>query len=152
MKKIDIGNRLFHILMPILLGTAVGIIFKDYTSYIETLERTIKIPSIVFPIVWSILYILIGIWYDFFERDTNNINKIVYYILLFMNFLFTPVLFYFKQIVLALIIVGVLLVGNAYLLLRSYRYGKYSYLLIPYVLWLMFALTLMFDLLINNVL
>ena len=152
MKKLDISNKLFHILMPILLGTVVGIIFKDYNSYIETLERTIKVPAIVFPIVWSVLYVLIGIWYDFFERDTDNINKVIYYILLFMNFLFTPVLFYFKQIVLALIIVGILLVGNAYLLFRSYRYGKYSYLLIPYVLWLMFALTLMFDLLINNVL
>ena len=47
MKKLDISNKLFHILMPILLGTVVGIIFKDYNSYIETLERTIKVPAII---------------------------------------------------------------------------------------------------------
>ena len=152
MKNKDIGNKLFHILMPILLGTVVGIIFKDYTAYIDSLERTIKVPKIVFPIAWSILYLLIGFWYDFFERDADNVSKIIYYVLLFMNFLFTPMLFYFKQIVLALIVVVVLLIGNAYLFYRSFRYGKYCYLLVPYILWLMFALTLMFDLLINNVL
>lgn len=152
MKKLDISNRLFHILMPILLGTVVGIIFKDYNSYIETLERTIKVPAIVFPIVWSVLYVLIGIWYDFYEKETDTKNKVIYYVLLFMNLLFTPVLFYLHQIVLALIIVVVLLIGNIYLLVDSYKMGKFSYLLLPYIIWLMFALTLMFDLLINNIL
>ena len=105
MKKNDISNKLFHILMPILLGTVVGIIFKDYNSYIETLERTFAVPPIVFPIVWSILYVLIGFWYNKFEADVDSKDKVIYYILLFVNYLFTPVLFYFKQIVLALVIV-----------------------------------------------
>ena len=152
MKTKEIGNKLFHILMPILLGTVVGIIFKDDMSYIETLERIIKVPTIVFPIVWSILYVLIGFWYDKYEEEATLKDKVIYYILLFLNLLFTPILFYFKQIVIALLIVVVLLIGNIYLLVKSYRLGKYSYLLIPYLLWLMVALTLMFDLLINNVL
>lgn len=152
MKTKEIGNKLFHILMPILLGTVVGIIFKDDMSYIETLERIIKVPTIVFPIVWSILYVLIGFWYDKFEEEATLKDKVIYYILLLFNLLFTPILFYFKQIVIALLIVVVLLIGNIYLFVKSYRLGKYSYLLIPYLLWLMVALTLMFDLLINNVL
>ena len=152
MKTKEIGNKLFHILMPILLGTVVGIIFKDDMSYIETLERIIKVPTIVFPIVWSILYVLIGFWYDKYEEEATLKDKVIYYILLFLNLLFTPILFYFKQIVIALLIVVVLLIGNIYLFVKSYRLGKYSYLLIPYLLWLMVALTLMFDLLINNVL
>lgn len=152
MKTKEIGNKLFHILMPILLGTVVGIIFKDDMSYIETLERIIKVPTIVFPIVWSILYVLIGFWYDKYEEEATLKDKVIYYILLLFNLLFTPILFYFKQIVIALLIVVVLLIGNIYLFVKSYRLGKYSYLLIPYLLWLMVALTLMFDLLINNVL
>ncbi len=152
MKKLDISNKLFHILMPILLGTVVGIIFKDYNSYIETLERTIKVPAIIFPIVWSILYVMIGFWYDFYEKQAVTRNKVLYYVLLFMNLAFTPVLFYLHQIVLALIIVVVLLIGNSYLFVSSLKMGKFSYLLIPYILWSMVALTLMFDLVINNVL
>ena len=151
MKKNDISNKLFHILMPILLGTVVGIIFKDYNSYIETLERTYVVPPIVFPIVWSILYVLIGFWYNKFEADVDSKDKVIYYILLFVNYLFTPVLFYFKQITLALIVVVVLLIGNVYLFVKSLPNGKFSYLLIPYILWLMVALTLMLDLFINNV-
>lgn len=151
MRNNELGNKLFHILMPILLGTVVGIIFKDYNSYIETLERTIKVPNIVFPIVWSVLYVLIGIWYNLYEKEANKVNKVIYYVLLAVNLLFTPVLFYFHLIVPALIITVVLLVGNVYLFLMSFREGKYSYLLIPYLLWLVFASVLMFDLFIHNV-
>ena len=94
MRNNELGNKLFHILMPILLGTVVGIIFKDYNSYIETLERTIKVPNIVFPIVWSVLYVLIGLWYNLYEKEASKVNKVIYYVLLVINLLFTPVLFY----------------------------------------------------------
>lgn len=151
MKKIDIGSMLFHILTPILLGSVVGIVFNDYTSYIDELNKTITVPKLVFPIVWSVLYLLIGIWYHYFEKESITRNKVIYYALLALNFLFTPVLFYFENIVLALIIVAILLIGNIYLLINSLRKGKYGYLLIPYVLWLAFATILMVDLLINNV-
>jgi tryptophan-rich sensory protein len=151
MKKIDIGSFLFHLLTPILLGMAVGLIFNDF-DYIDSLNKTIDVPKIVFPIVWSVLYLLIGYWYHNYEKEATTRNKVIYYILLGLNFLFTPVLFYFHNIVLALIIVVVLLIGNVYLLIDSIKKGRYGYLLLPYILWLTFAGVLMVDLLINNVL
>lgn len=150
MKKIDIGNLLFHVLTPILLGMAVGLIFNDF-EYVDSLNKTIDVPKIIFPIVWSILYLLIGIWYHNYEKEATSRNKVIYYILLGINFLFTPVLFYFHNIILALIIVVVLIIGNIYLLIDSIKKGKYGYLLLPYILWLIFAGVLMVDLLINNV-
>ena len=60
---------LYIFIIYILTFSIVGIIFKDYNSYIETLERTIKVPAIIFPIVWSILYVMIGFWYDFYEKQ-----------------------------------------------------------------------------------
>lgn len=150
MKKIDIGSLLFHVLTPILLGMVIGIVFNN-TSYTDELNKTINVPSIVFPIVWSILYLLIGVWYHNYEKEAISRDKVIYYILLALNFLFTPVLFYFENIVLALIIVVILIIGNIYLLINSIRKGKYGYLLAPYVIWLMFAGILMVDLLINNV-
>lgn len=112
MKRLNISYSLFKILTPILIGSVVGLFFKDYTSYIEQLNRNIEVPAVLFPIVWSILYVLIGIWYFFYEKEDNKKNNIIYYILLFINFMFTPVLFYFHNIVLALIISIILLLGN----------------------------------------
>ena len=97
MKKIDISDFLFHALFPIIVGSSIGFMLKDYNSYIEGLEKSIKVPSIVFPIVWSILYLLIGVWYHFFEIEASKTDKIIYYFGLLLNFMFSPVLFYFEN-------------------------------------------------------
>lgn len=151
MKKHDIGNILFYILSPILLGTFVGMVFND-NSYLESLNRSIEVPPVVFPIVWSILYILIGIWYSIYQKEASGSKKVIYYVLLIINLLFSPTLFYLKNITLSLIIVIILIIGNIYLLLDSIKGGKkFGYLLAPYVLWLFVAFTLMMDLFINNI-
>lgn len=152
MKHIEIKDLVIDILVPVASGTIVGIVFKDYTSSIESFERSIIVPPIVFPIVWSILYILMGIWYYFFGMEATTKQKIFYYVLLGINLLFTPVLFYFKNITLALLITLVLLFGNIYLFLNYVRKDKKSYILVPYLIWLLFANALMIDLFINNVL
>lgn len=151
MKKIDISSLLFHILLPIIFGSAVGFIFND-SSFVDSLDKTIEVPKILFPIVWSILYLLIGIWYHNYSNTANPKQKVLYYVLLFLNFLFTPTLFYFKNITLALVIVVILLVGNIILFRDSIKKSKIGYLLIPYILWLFFAGVLMVDLFVNNIL
>jgi len=152
MKKIDISDLVIDILIPLGTGTIIGLLFQNYTSSIEEFNRTIVVPPILFPIVWSILYILIGIWYYFFGMEASTKQKILYYVLLGINLLFTPVLFYFKNIVLSLVITVVLLLGNIYLFIYSIRLDKKGYVLLPYLIWLLFANVLMVDLLINNVL
>lgn len=151
MKRIEIKDLVIDILIPLASGSIIGIIFKDYTSYIETLNRTIIVPPIVFPIVWGIFYILIGIWFYFFGMEANLRQKVIYYILLGVNLLFTPVLFYFKQISLALIVTLILLIGNLYLFFISIKKDKKGYILLPYLIWLVFANVLMIDLFVNNV-
>lgn len=150
MKKIS--DILFYVFTPLLIGTIIGLIFKDYTSYIQTLNRNIKVPSLIFPIAWSILYLVIGIWYYFYQKNATDKNKLLYYILLVLNYLFTPLLFYFKQITLSLILVLLLIIGNAYLFYDFLKKDKKSYILIPYLIWLCFAQILMIDLFINNIL
>ena len=141
-----------HALFPIIIGSAIGFMLKDYNSYLEELNRSIKVPNIVFPIVWSILYLLIGIWYHFFEINASKNDKIIYYFGLLLNFMFSPVLFYFHNIPFAFLITILLLVINIYLLFKSVKQSKTGYLLLPYLLWLVFANILMIDLLVNNVL
>ena len=152
MKRIEIKDLVIDILIPVSLGTVVGLVFRDYTSSIEEFNRSIIVPPIVFPIVWSVLYILLGVWFYFFGMEASSKQKIFYYTLLGINLLFTPVLFYFKNITFALLITLVLLSGNLYLFITYLKKDKKSYILLPYLIWLVVANVLMLDLFINNVL
>ncbi len=152
MKRIEIKDLVINILIPVASGTLVGLIFKDYTSSIEEFNRSIVVPPIIFPIVWSVLYILMGVWFYFFGMEASTKQKIYYYALLGVNLLFTPVLFYFKNITFSLVITLILLIGNSYLFITYLKKDKKSYILLPYLIWLVVANVLMLDLFINNVL
>ena len=152
MKRIEIKDLVINILIPVASGTLVGLIFKDYTSSIEEFNRSIVVPPIIFPIVWSVLYILMGVWFYFFGMEASTKQKIYYYALLGVNLLFTPVLFYFKNITFSLVITLILLIGNSYLFIAYLKKDKKSYILLPYLIWLVVANVLMLDLFINNVL
>ena len=109
MKKFDYSSFLFNVFSPLLLGTIIAFLFKDSFTSIDNLNRNINFPPIIFIIVWSALYLLMGIWYFKFEKDNKNelINSI-YWISLFVNLMFVPILFSLNNLVLALIDVIVL--------------------------------------------
>lgn len=147
----DIKKILFNIVVPLLLGALFGYAARNDFSYLSELNRTIKLPGIVFIIAWSILYILMGIWQYYNELDDDKFKSNIYYVALFVNLLFTPVLFTFHQLVFAFVIVIVLFGLIFYLFYSSLKEKKrYSYLLIPYLIWLVLAFVLMLDLVINN--
>lgn len=153
MKKKNTIEIIFNVGLPLILSLVVWLLTKNDISYIESLNRNIKVPSFIFPIVWSILYILMGIWFYLFKKDypLDYKNQIIYWISLFVNLLFSFLLFSFKQITLSFIDVILLLIMIIYLFLVTLiRNKKYSYLLLPYILWLFVAFTLMLDLLVNN--
>ena len=153
MKKNQVINFVFNVFTPLILGAIVGFLTKNDYSYLESLNRTIIIPPIVFPIVWSILYLLQGIWYHLFlkiEPDNDKIESI-YWGSIAVNLLFTPLLFTFQFPVFAFIdvIILVLLIGYLFFYSLSKKY-KIAYLYVPYMLWLMLATALMFDILLHN--
>ena len=69
MKKIDIKKLLFYILIPLISGAIVGIItsgdMKSYNGFV---------PGWIFPVVWSILYILMGISSYLVREDDDALN------------------------------------------------------------------------------
>ena len=148
MKKLNIGTLLFDVFTPLILGSILGILVKDDFSYLETLNRNIVVPPVVFIIVWSILYLLMGLWYYLYEKNENkDYIKNLYWISLFVNLMFTPTLFLLKNIYLALINVIILLGLIIYIFINGIKNKqKYSYLLLPYIIWLFVALTIMIDL------
>lgn len=140
------------IFVPLILSFFVFLATKEDIGYLETLQRKIVVPPIVFPIVWTILYVLMGVWNYFYEQDhPNDVATSIYWVSILVNMLFSFFLFTFHQILLALIDVLLLFILILYLFIKSIREKKkYAYLLVPYLLWLIVAFTLMVDLWIHN--
>lgn len=57
-----------NILFPIVLGGIVGLIISKFMDYNQLLKPPFAPPGAVFGIVWSIIYILMGISYQFYKR------------------------------------------------------------------------------------
>lgn len=94
-------------------------------------------PDLVFPIVWTILYILIG----YSSYRVSKIQKIplVYFIQLALNF--TWIIVYTRiGISLAFINIILLWISIVLCIISFYEIDKpASYLLIPYLLWVSYA-------------
>ncbi len=152
MRKDNVINFIFNVFTPLILGAIMGLLTKDDYSYLDSINRTIMVPNIVFPIVWSILYLLQGIWYHLYLKMENE-PKIdtIYWLSILVNLLFMPLLFTFKQPILAMIdvIVLIFLIGYLFFYSLGKKY-KIGYLYLPYLLWLIVAFSLMLDILIHN--
>lgn len=151
--KNNIFKLAFNILIPLLLSFLVFLATKNDISYLETLNRKIVLPNMVYPIVWSVLYVLMGIWIYFYEKNHPDDKKtiVVYWISVFVNLMFSFILFSFHQILLAFFDVIVLFIMIGYLFIKNLlQKEKYAYLLLPYIVWLCFATSLMVDLIVHN--
>ena len=133
MKKIDYKELIKYIAVPLVLGAIVGLITKNQSSNYDVI-----VPGFVFPIVWSILYILMGIS-SYIVRDDKELMNI-YKVNLGINILWPIIFFSLKLRVLAFFWILILILVVGYMIYRFYNKNKISaYLLIPYILWLVFA-------------
>ena len=112
-------------------------------------------PSKVFMIAWSILYFLITLSFIFYIKSGLSKKDILPLFLFFMglilNFSWGYIFFKKHEILLGFFIIA----GIIFLLIPTiilfYKKNKISgLLLIPYLIWLLFALYLNFDIYIKN--
>ena len=135
-------KKIFHALFPLIIGGIVGMITSGYMDYNDLIKPTLSLPGIVFPIAWTIIYLLIGISYTLLKEkgEVSKETKQLYYSQLVFNYLWTSIFFVFKLRLLSvlwIIILDVLVIVMTY---QFYKQNKLSgILLIPYVLWLIFA-------------
>ena len=148
-----------YIILNITISLGIGALSALLTMNSMDLYKKINTPkiappSIVFPIVWTILYILIGLASYLIHREKNN-NKesalILYYFLLILNFSWPIVFFNYQNFLLALAILLALNISTVFLIYLFYKI-KHSaaYLLLPYFIWIMFALYLNFWIFLHN--
>ena len=129
------------------VATAIlgGLFFMNSSEFYNTLVRPpLAPPSIVFPIVWGILYVAMAISMILYLRENPDDTKSfwLYVVNLILNALW-PLFFFTLQnvgvallVLVAMIFVNLLLLGK----LKDVKWAFYLYL--PYLLWQLFALYL----------
>jgi benzodiazapine receptor len=140
--------KILFVLAPLILGFSISLLYTAEGEWYRNLKKPELIPpSIAFSIVWSILYLLFGIsmYYGIYNRT------IWYWIMpvvnLALNLSFTPLMFGANNLLLAFVITIFTLLTSLMIILQFYitKNVMSIFLLIPYVLWLMFASYLAYD-------
>ena len=135
-------QKLLYILTPLIGGSIVGLIINKSIDYNYLVNPPLSPPSYLFPIVWNILYLLIGISYYIYRKNNNDDSLTIklYYIQLILNYLWSIIFFTLKLRTLAVIWIIVLAITVIYLMIRFYKEERtIFYLFIPYILWVLFA-------------
>ena len=133
----------------ILITAAVGGLSALLTnmgmeSYRQAVKPPLTPPEIVFPIVWSVLFLLMAVsaarvWMTDNSRLRNH-AVIVYAIQLFFNFFWSVLFFNLQAYGLAFLWIIGLWLMILLMIIRFYRIDKPAGLLqIPYLLWVTFA-------------
>lgn len=130
------------VLIPLIIGGIVGWIMSSNTSYDTLKQPAIAPPDWLFPVVWAILYILMGISYGLLQ-EKGLIDKkanIIYYLQLGVNALWSIIFFVWELRLLAFFWIVLLLILVIMFLVMFYKRNKVSGLIqIPYLLWTTFA-------------
>lgn len=130
------------ILVPLLIGGLVGFLTSDYIDYNNLIHPSFAPPSILFPIVWTILYTLMGVSYGILKSNSLTDDKIntIYYSQLFVNALWSFFFFVFQWRLFSFFWILLLIALVVLTIIEFYRKNKVAGLLqIPYLLWISFA-------------
>jgi benzodiazapine receptor len=140
---------LVSILPPLVLGAVAGFITaKAIPTWYVTLNRpAISPPNWLFGPVWSTLYVLMGFSLFMILRLPDSRERTfalrIYIVQLLLNFLWSFLFFYFKNIGLALIEIIVLWICILKMILVFRKLNQLSaYLNLPYLCWVTFAVVL----------
>ena len=135
-----------------LIGGLATINFKE-PWYSLIIRPSFSPPDWVFAPVWTTLYFMMTLAIWLFWHSTNRDMKTVYiyFIHLIFNTTWSVVFFVFHNMFLALLVLIILIALIINLILRFKRVKMLSaYLMIPYLLWCIFALILNTSLIILN--
>ena len=137
---------IISLIIPLLVGAISAFITNNQMETYSNLNTPLLAPpGWLFPIVWTLLYILIGIssYFIYISHDPKRENALIVYSFHFF--------FNLHNYFLSLMILIALILTVIYMLIIFKKINPKSfYLNIPYILWLFFALYLNFMIFINN--
>lgn len=123
------------------LGILSGIsVSAGDSSWFQHLNKpTFNPPNWMFGPVWTILYILMGIALGKIWKNNSRIQLTLFVTQFIFNLLWSPLFFYYHQILFALIDLLMLWTCLLILILLIKKQSKIFILLLPYFLWVSFA-------------
>lgn len=139
---IKFKNYAKSIFLTLIVGGIVGVIISNSIDYNNLAKPFLAPPSLVFPVVWTILYILMGVSYGILKNNSllDNKTKIIYYLQLFINALWSIFFFTLKTRLFSFFWILLLITLVIIMIIEFYKKNKLAGLLqIPYLLWILFA-------------
>jgi len=150
-------SLLVYIGIPLLIGALSALASGSGMSRFNMLNKpSFSPPAWLFPVVWTILYILMGIASYLVVNSGESEQKIkkaitVYAIQLVFNFFWSIIFFNLEQYLLAFFWLLALLFLVVYTAVLFYNISKTAgYLMIPYIIWLILAGILNFAIFVLN--
>lgn len=159
LNKISSTAKLF---ISILLCQATGIVSSLLSNisgndWFEKLKKPIWFPpNYLFGIVWSILYLLMGIslwliWKSNYDKEKKDKAILFFLFQLTANFLWSIIFFRFHLPIVAQIDILIMLNLIIITAIKFYPISKMAaFLFIPYIVWVCFATILNMSILILN--
>lgn len=145
-QKKNYFSLFFWIVALQLIAISIGFFNKTEMSnwYIFLNRSTLTPPSYIFPIAWTFLYTLISIcgWiiWQVYSSVQLKFLKYLYVVQLLLNWIWTPLFFYYHFISLSFFVLILMNILIGTIIYFAYKPVKIvSILMIPYLLWLMFA-------------
>ena len=134
------------IAIPLLVGVISSVLIRQSMQNFAMLEKPpFAPPTWVFPVVWTILYVLMGISSYLIliataEKEKKENALLLYWYQLAVNFLWPTFFFNFEWYLFSFFWIVLLWVLVFLMILRFYKIDKRAaYLNIPYLIWLLLA-------------
>ena len=147
-------TKIIWVVVTFLLGGLGALLAGNFDVYESYEKPPLSPPAILFPIVWTLLYILIGIAAGIVadSRDVDRTSALKLYCLqLLVNIIWPIIFFRFEALRFALFWLLLLLLTVAVTIKSFFRITKLSaYLMIPYFVWCLFAFYLNFGIVVLN--
>ncbi len=145
-KKGGVSDLLIFILSAELIGTLSGLFAGDSGGLYSAFEKPpLSPPGWLFPVVWTILYALMGIsaylihTSDSAERERSRALTL-YWVQLAVNFSWSIVFFRFQALAASVAVIVVLIILVIAMIAAFLKIRRSAGLInIPYLLWLLFA-------------
>lgn len=146
MKKIDIKAAVISVGVTAVAAVAAAVFSAPSNDVIDSIRKPpLMPPSVLFPIVWSVLYVLMAVGaYIILTADApigkKNTALTVYGISLLLNIAWTLVFFTQVKFLPAFFIIIGLWFSVFLTIILYYRVNPLAaYLQVPYLLWVTFA-------------
>ena len=134
------------VISPILIGIASAILTRDMMKEYGSLNKPfLAPPTIVFPIAWTILYLLMGIAaamiYSKEEySEYRSVGLTLHFVQLILNFFWSIIFFNMGKYFFAFVWLVILWLVVFSMLMNYRKISKTAFFLnVPYIVWLTFA-------------